>query len=80
MARFVLSDLPDWQDERMQQVIQSGKTRDVLLKQPFPVILLYQTAWLKTDDSLVFAYDIYGEDIKLYDALVKAGKTPRIGN
>lgn len=77
MARFVLSGEAGWNDDRMFKVIETEKTRDVMLANRFPVLMLYQTAWLKKGGKLVLAYDIYQEDIKLYKALVQHGLVPK---
>lgn len=76
IARFVLDGVKDWSDEKMQKIIADEKTREIPANPPFPVILLYQTAWMKTDGTLVLAYDIYEEDLKLYDALVARKLVP----
>ncbi len=77
MARFVLSGETGWNDDRMFKVIEAEKTRDVMLTNRFPVLMLYQTAWLKKGGQLVLAYDIYQEDIKLYQALARLNAVPK---
>jgi L,D-transpeptidase YcbB len=70
IARFVMEGTPGWSEEKMVKYLAADdKTVDQIAKPSFPVILLYQTAWLKKDGSLVLAYDLYEEDIKLYNEL-----------
>jgi murein L,D-transpeptidase YcbB/YkuD len=62
MAAFLLSDDPDWQRAKIDQVVESGKTTLVPLKTPMPVHVVYMTAWTDEDGVLQFRKDMYRYD------------------
>jgi murein L,D-transpeptidase YcbB/YkuD len=62
MAAFLLSDDPDWQRTKIDQVVESGKTTLVSLKTPMPVHVVYMTAWADEDGVLQFRKDMYRYD------------------
>jgi peptidoglycan hydrolase-like protein with peptidoglycan-binding domain len=62
MAAFLLSDDPDWQRAKVDQVVESGKTMLVPLKTPMPVHVVYMTAWTDEDGVLQFRKDMYRYD------------------
>ena len=73
LASWLLRDQPDWTRERIEAAMAGGKTRQVNLSQPVPVILYYVTAAVTPDDGLLhFADDLYGHDISLERALERA--------
>ncbi len=76
IAHFVLEHNENWSDEVLEKRIATGKTSEIAVAQTFPIYLLYQTTWLKGDGSVVFANDLYDEDIKLFNALEKKGEVP----
>jgi len=51
-----------WDDDRIQQVVSSKKTRAVKLNKPVPVILFYLTAFPAMDGKFHALKDIYGRD------------------
>lgn len=59
LAKFVFSGDNDWNADRVQNMINSGASRTVYLKQPIPVHILYFTAWVENDGSINFRNDIY---------------------
>jgi murein L,D-transpeptidase YcbB/YkuD len=63
LAKYVLSDQPEWTDEKIDQAMQAGTERTVTLKQPLPVYLVYFTAW-EQNGAVQFAKDVYGHDRK----------------
>lgn len=69
VARFVIDGMPGWTPEKFTAALKADKTREIPANPPFPVLMLYQTAWLRADGELVLGYDIYGEDARLYAAL-----------
>jgi murein L,D-transpeptidase YcbB/YkuD len=69
MARFVLAQNKGWSDEKMNALIEAGKTVEVPAAERFPVFVLYQTVWPDGDGGLVYGADIYGEDRRLLKAL-----------
>ena len=56
-------------EERIQALIQSGRTGRIHLKNPFPVILLYGTVSVDVQGVVIFRHDIYERDPELLDGL-----------
>jgi murein L,D-transpeptidase YcbB/YkuD len=54
--------------EKMDQIIASGKTTTVILKQPLPIYLMYLTANVK-DGKVLFKPDLYDRDASIVAAL-----------
>lgn len=76
MAHFVLEHNKNWSDEMLKAKVASGRTSEMAVATPFPIYLLYQTTWLKGDGSVVYANDLYDEDMKLFHALEARGEVP----
>lgn len=51
-----------WDRKRIENTINSGKTRHVGLIDHIPIYLFYATAWVGEDEQMVFRDDIYGLD------------------
>jgi L,D-transpeptidase YcbB len=62
LARLVLNDDGEWDQKAIDRVLDSGKTRNVFLHEPIPVLLLYWTAWAGADGHVNFRHDLYGRD------------------
>ena len=62
MAAFLLSDDPEYSRERIDQIVEGGKTTYVKLKTPMPVHVVYMTAWTDEDGVLQFRKDMYRYD------------------
>ena len=79
LARYVLSDQPEWTDERLEEAMHAGEERHVKLKTPTPVYLGYWTARVSADGVLQLRNDIYGIDARqqrlLEDRLARLRKT-----
>ncbi len=70
LAAWLLKDQPQWSRERIVTAMEDQPSLRVNLTQPVPVLLYYVTAMVSPeDDSLHFAADIYGHDVKLARAL-----------
>jgi murein L,D-transpeptidase YcbB/YkuD len=69
LAEEVLRDTPDWNRERIDAVLETGKRTVVNLKKPLPVHLTYSTAWSGEGGTINFRPDIYGRDKSLHEAL-----------
>lgn len=69
LAELLLADNPGWERARIEAVIAGGETRRVYLQQPMPVRLLYRTADVDADGSILFFDDIYDRDGPLLAAL-----------
>lgn len=70
-ARFLLKDDPDWNTGRLDEEIDNGRIRTILLKNPVPVHILYFTAWADNDGTVYFWKDIYNRDRQLIRTLKK---------
>ncbi|HET8839321.1 MAG TPA: L,D-transpeptidase family protein [Flavobacteriaceae bacterium] len=68
LAAYLLSDQKDWDMEKIQETIASGKTVKIKVTQPVKVYHLYWTAWRENGES-VFANDVYNLDDGIYEAL-----------
>jgi len=69
LARYLLKDDPDWTPERLQEAIDKGQKRTIVLKNPVPVHILYLTAWADDNGTAYFGKDIYDRDRQLITAL-----------
>ena len=75
-AKLLLSSVPGWSADRVDQVIASGETTDVKLPRRVPVRLLYLTAF-PDGGRIAFRPDVYGWDekvLQLLDAPPPAGQ------
>ena len=58
-----------WNQEKFQQVLDTGKERTVFLSEPVPVLLLYWTAQASPDGTVSFFPDVYERDRAIVEAL-----------
>lgn len=68
----LLFDASDEERARIVQIQNSGKTRNVNLPKPIPVLLAYWTVEVDMDNRLRFRSDSYGHDAKVAAALQAA--------
>lgn len=68
----LLFDATEQERERIIQIQNSGKTRNVNLPKPIPVLLAYWTVEVDMDNRLRFRSDNYGHDAKIAAALQAA--------
>ncbi|MCB1651440.1 MAG: L,D-transpeptidase family protein, partial [Alphaproteobacteria bacterium] len=69
MADFIMRSGKSWNDAQMESLLGAGKMRDVFIKNPIPVYLLYYTVWINEKGELVYGNDLYGYDKKLIKML-----------
>jgi murein L,D-transpeptidase YcbB/YkuD len=69
LAEYVLNDTIKWGKKQIVQVTKESSERTVGLPRPFPVHLLYWTAWVTDKGILQFRNDIYDRDKDIYQAL-----------
>jgi murein L,D-transpeptidase YcbB/YkuD len=70
LARFVLQQQPAWTAERIQEAMESEKSKTIRVQPPLPVVIAYATAIARADGKIHFFADIYGHD-KLLDLALK---------
>ena len=67
-----LMDEPDvWNMDKINEVLDSGKTTQVNLKTPMDIYILYWTAGVDMDKNLYFERDVYQRDQAVLKALDK---------
>ena len=54
-------------------ILDSGKQTRVNLTEPVPVHLIYRTAFTSAKGKINFRRDVYGRDMKIWEALERAG-------
>ncbi|WP_425046070.1 L,D-transpeptidase family protein [Primorskyibacter sp. S87] len=67
-ANLLMEGDPEWSQEKMQAILDSGKTTRVDLPNPIPVLLTYWTAWVE-GDQVHFREDPYQRDGPILEAL-----------
>ena len=72
LARYVLSDKPEWTPERIAEAMQARTERTVKLTRPLPVYLGYWTARVSADGIVQFRDDLYGIDARQMTLLARA--------
>jgi murein L,D-transpeptidase YcbB/YkuD len=64
LARWVLQDSPEWDDEKIVEAMHAGDEKHVKLKQEIPVHIVYFTAWADDAGTVRVDPDVYGYDAK----------------
>jgi len=64
LARYVLSDQPEWPPDRIEEAMHEAQEQIVKLRAAIPVYLGYWTARTSADGLLQFRDDIYGIDAR----------------
>lgn len=72
LVEHLLLDASQQERERIEAIQASGKTRQVNLPKPVPVLLAYWTVEVDIDNRLRFRSDSYGYDAKMAEALQAA--------
>jgi murein L,D-transpeptidase YcbB/YkuD len=65
MAQYLLQNDPSWDEEKIEEAMNSGKEKYVKLKDPSAVFITYYTAWVDENGKLNFRDDIYDHDKKI---------------
>lgn len=71
LAKYLVSDQPEYSSDAIDKIIASGNTKQVKLKQKVNVHHFYWTAWRENGQTR-FTADIYDYDSKIWDELRKA--------
>ena len=69
LADLLMRDAPDWNSERREAILNSGKTTRIDLLKPIPILITYYTAWATPSGEVEFREDIYDRDPALLKAL-----------
>jgi murein L,D-transpeptidase YcbB/YkuD len=62
MAEYLLRDQPEWNAQKINQAMNSGKEQSVSVKKSVPVYITYYTAWMDEKGKMNFRNDVYGHD------------------
>lgn len=62
LAAWVLRDAPEWNEEAIQDALDSGREQMARLPEPIPVHIVYWTAWVDDAGTLRFGPDVYDQD------------------
>lgn len=76
LAEWALRDKPEWTSERIHNAIHGGKTFEIKLDRPIPVLIVYATAIALENGEVRFLEDIYGLDAELEQILAKGYPYP----
>jgi L,D-transpeptidase YcbB len=74
IAEFLLKDNPDWTAEKLDRVLDSGKTFNIGAKRSIPVHFDYKTAWLDESGDLILGVDIYDLDDGVYRDILNSSR------
>jgi L,D-transpeptidase YcbB len=69
LVKLLLADTPTWNPAAIDTALATGKTRNVTLSQPIPIMLAYWTVDIGEDGHIAFKLDVYNRDTKLSAAL-----------
>ena len=69
LAEVLLDDPERWDQQGIQQLLDSRRTQRVNLKEPLPVLILYWTAEANAEGRVHFRRDVYDRDAPVLDAL-----------
>lgn len=62
LATYLLSDKPNWTEDKIVAMMDSEDSKAVTLTKPMNIHIVYATAWVNESDVLQFRNDIYGID------------------
>ena len=69
LAHFVMDGTEGWSEQKMQNIIASGKRTDISIDESFPVYIIYQSIWLDQQNRIVYGSDVYKRDQSLIKVL-----------
>jgi L,D-transpeptidase YcbB len=72
LAKYLLADNNSWNQKKIQEAMQEIEPKTVNLKKPYPVRIIYRTAWVDDDKLVNFREDIYGHDERQIALLKKS--------
>ena len=69
LAELILHDPDTYPRSALEEIVRSGKTQRINLADKLPVLIVYFTASVDDDGSLLLYRDIYGRDARALEAL-----------
>jgi murein L,D-transpeptidase YcbB/YkuD len=69
LALLLLRKQPEWTRDAIEKAIRSGKSRRIKLAHPFPIQVVYLTAWVDSENKVHFRNDIYKRDKRISQGL-----------
>nr|MBX2840689.1 L,D-transpeptidase family protein [Flammeovirgaceae bacterium] len=69
LAAAVLNSSGDWNRSEIDEVINSGATKEIGVKDHVNVYIVYMTAFIDSDGNLQLREDVYGRDREINNAL-----------
>jgi len=69
LAHLLLAGDPAWPPEKVQAALDSGVRTPIRLREPLPILLLYLTAYVDTENVVNFRDDVYQRDTRVLGAL-----------
>lgn len=62
LANYLMKNNPNWNEEKMQDILAKGKTSYLKASLPTEIVITYLTAWVDDAGNIQFRSDIYQED------------------
>lgn len=72
-AYALLAMQSDDPEREFHRILDSGQETKVILEKPVPVHLIYRTAFTNPQGRAEYRSDVYGRDVKIWEALSRAG-------
>ncbi len=69
LASLLLAGDPDWPPDKVQAALESGVRTPIRLREPVPILLLYLTAYVDTENGVSYREDVYKRDARVLQAL-----------
>ncbi|WP_092098056.1 L,D-transpeptidase family protein [Pontibacter chinhatensis] len=62
LAKYVLRDMPEWDEQSIEDTINGGEEKWITLPKKIQVYLVYFTSWVDAEGNVHFREDLYGHD------------------
>lgn len=62
LVDFLMNGSPDWDEDRLQNILGTERPKYVKAYRPTPIVITYITAWVDDAGAVNFRNDIYGKD------------------
>lgn len=77
LAVWALRNQPEWSEQRLLEAMHNGPMEQaVTIAEPIPIVIVYLTAGVREDGTVLFFRDIYRQDERLLEALQSPQATP----